>query len=320
MPFQPESKDWPHESAILLVHGVGNAQPGDYDDLVEEVRGCLGDAADRFAIYRLMYDSINDWFMEKTQFASLLGNALGFLRGKINVAGASDTMAEVIGDVLWPVMSGSARVVLREAYIAQLQQIVLDGIRAGVPAPDQQLHIICHSLGCFHTYEALHAAAGYKKYALRPATDGVRFANVIFMASPVKLIRSAAESISGIIPKRWSATLSDSGLEIPFEIRPATGRKMKSVRRCISITGSLDPVGGHFFREKAEWAYMKLDGQESIIDPQDALNIGSVQELKDLLAASLRERERPEIRINNPHSWMGYVTRHREELKQWIVG
>src|SRR5206468_1563786 len=49
--------------AVLLVHGVGNAQVGDYADLVQQVATILGaDAADT-PIYMLYYDQVNDWFV-----------------------------------------------------------------------------------------------------------------------------------------------------------------------------------------------------------------------------------------------------------------
>ena len=45
MPFQPMRQQWPSDHAILLVHGVGNARPGDYAALVQEVTTLLGDGA-----------------------------------------------------------------------------------------------------------------------------------------------------------------------------------------------------------------------------------------------------------------------------------
>ena len=41
--------------------------------------------------------------------------------------------------------------------------------------------------------------------------------------------------------------------------------------RCVAVTGDLDPIGGHFLRHKADWAYMSIqrtrDGLE-LVDPQ----------------------------------------------------
>lgn len=319
MSFETDKQDWPGESAILLVHGVGNAKRGDYGQLVAQVRAALGPEAQSFAVYRLMYDGINDWFAEKTQLATQLERALGFFSSRIDLPTVSNVMAEVVGDVLWPVLSQSARTVLREAYLAQLKQMVLDGIHAGVPARDQNLHIICHSLGCFHTYEALHAAAQFRSHALLPSTDQVRFRNVVFMASPVQLIRSVAESMGGLISKRWLATLDGDSLSVPGEVDLVTNEFIASIDRTVSIAGALDPVGGHFFRDKAAWAYMDIPGQESIIDSQDTLNINSPEELSQVLHSALREREPPDIRPNNPHSWSAYVDRHAEDIRQWFL-
>ena len=103
-----QSKVWPSNRALLLVHGVGNAKPGDYVELEAKVREALGPGAADFAIYQLFYDVINDWFAEKTQLAPKLEEVLGFLKGKLDPTTLSEAMVEVVGDVLWPVMSESA--------------------------------------------------------------------------------------------------------------------------------------------------------------------------------------------------------------------
>ncbi len=317
--FQVESKDWTGKSAVLLVHGVGNAKPGDYGDLVQEVRSLLGDKESEFAIYRLMYDGLHDWFAEKTQLADQLGPLLGAIGGRISATSIADTISEVVGDVLWPVLSSSARSVIREAYLAQLKQIVLDGNRCAVPTRRQKLHIICHSLGCFHTYEALHAAAAFPSHRLTPTEDAVRFQNVIFMASPVQLIRTLAGSMGATLPKRWLATLDSSGLSVPSRLRSSSNRRIKSVAQVVSMVGELDPVGGYFFRDRGDWAYMKLPGQVEIVDPQTILEIDTEVKLKDVLKSGLRSRSRPVLTVENPHSWMGYITRHRGEINQWLL-
>jgi hypothetical protein len=317
MPFQTQTIDWPADRAVLLVHGVGNARPGDYDNLVAAVKAALGADANRFAIYALYYDMFNDWFTEKTALADKIGGALGFLKGKLDGSALADTMAEFAGDVLWPVFSMSARTVIREAYLAQLKQIVQDGIKAGHRAKAQKLSIICHSLGCFHTYEALHTAARFPTHGLQPMTDGVRFQNVVYMASPVQLIRSVAFGLPGLVPKRWLATLDDGGLAQPNET--GMGRTVKSVKKWVSIAGELDPVGGHFQRRKAGWAYMTVDGQDSIIDSQSWLDLGDDTDLVAALKNAVRERAAPQIGINNPHSWEAYVNRHASYLHDWMV-
>ena len=311
------SQTWPSHRAILLVHGVGNAAPGDYQDLLRSVRQALGARADEFAFYMLFYDVINDWFAEKTQLANELQSVLGFLKSKLDASSLATTMVEVVGDVLWPVLSASARSAVRELYLAQLKQIVLDGL-AAVPSPrDMQVSIICHSLGCYHTYEALHAAARFPTHRLQPATHGMVFANVCYMASPVQLIRTLAGGLGSLVPKQWSATLDDAGLRIPSQ--SSFGQSVASVRNWVSITGRLDPVGGYFARTKADWAYMQVAGQHSLVDEQDWLNLGSDSDLESVLRAALRDRQPPQIAPNNPHSWTAYVDRHRQELGQWLL-
>lgn len=318
MPSKPQSLTWPSNRAVLLVHGVGNAKPGDYQDLVALVTQALGPDAGDFAIYQLFYNAINNWFKEKTALADRLQQMVTALKMGVNDTELSEALAEYAGDVLWPVMSTSARSAVRQAYLAQLKQIVLDGVDAGVLRVDQRITIIAHSLGCFYTYEVLHAAANLVSHRLQPRTHAVRFANVILMASPVQLIRSAGEVLGPAIPKKNDlAVCDDAGLAIPAETH--AGGQTTCTDNWISITGELDPVGGWFFRRKAPWAYMDIPGQTSIVDPQTLLNIGSKQDLAKLLAEAVFEKRPPDVSINNPHSWEGYVARHETELRQWLT-
>ncbi|MEZ4651901.1 MAG: hypothetical protein R3E97_24500 [Candidatus Eisenbacteria bacterium] len=317
MSYAPQSQEWRSDRALLLVHGVGNAAPGDYRILQERIRELLGDKAHDFAIYQLYYDSINDWFTEKTELRERIDSMLGIVSEGVPSGTIGDLLSEFIGDVLWPVLSQAARTAVREAYLAQLKQIVLDGIAAGHRPKRQKLSIVCHSLGCFHTYEALHAAAIDPSHGLQPATHGVRFQNVVYMASPVQLIRSVASRISGLVPSHQMATLAPEGLSLPGE--DALGMHVPSVNHWISITGSLDPIGGFFLRRKAEWAYMAVTGQLSIVDPQDGL-VRDDEELRVVFAKSLENADRPpEVEDKNPHSWVGYVVRHAPSLKEWMT-
>lgn len=318
MAFELQSQRWPAKRAILLVHGIGNSKKGDYTELVVEVKKMLGAEAEKTAIYQLWYDVVNDWFAAKTQLSSLISSAKAALTGKIDDAELGETIADSIGDVLWPVLSANARAAAREAYIAQLKQLVKDGIDSGVPSRSQKVSIICHSLGCFHTYEALHHVALFPSHFLQPASHEVRFENVIFMASPVQMIRTVADLMGNLVPnKRWLYAVQGDKLTIPSETS-AGGRVVPSVKRWVSITGDLDPVGGHFFRNKAPWAYMDVAGQVSLIDDQRVLvGITSKADLKRELAASLRERERPNITPTNPHSWEQYVIRNTSRLQEW---
>lgn len=309
---------WPSDRAVLLVHGIGNASPGDYALLLQGVRDALGPDADRTAIYQLFYDQVNDWFAAKTSLGQLLSQAVNALAGQINDPELGPSLAEVCGDVLWPVLVADARAAVREAYLAQLKQMVNDGVAAGVVSRDQKLSIICHSLGCFHTYEVLHHAALFPSHQLQP--PGVRFQNVIFMASPVQLIRTVASAMGSLVPnRRWLYTVQGDALSIPA-VQKLSGQPVTSVRNWISITGDLDPVGGHFFRSREPWAYMDLGAtQISLIDRQDALNISTKAQLAQALRASLRDREPPFITLGNPHSWENYVAGHAAELRQWIT-
>lgn len=318
MPLDLQSQAWRSDRAVLLVHGIGNAKPGDYTLLRQRVEAALGPAAADTAIYQLFYDQVNDWFAGKTQLGDLLTKATGALSSRIADPEIGQTVAEMCGDILWPVLVADARTAVREAYLRQLKQMVQDGMASGRAESDQRISIICHSLGCFHTYEVLHHAARTSSHRLRPASDGVRFSNVIFMASPVQLIRTVAEAMGNLVPnRRWLYSVQGDALSIPFE--ESELGPVRSVQRWVSITGDLDPVGGHFFRSRAEWATMKVDGQETFVDTQSALNIASKQQLTQALAASLRSHAPPDIRPTNPHSWENYVDGHAAQLRTWLT-
>lgn len=320
MSWKPQRQQWPGRRALLLVHGIGNAHEGDYTELLARVRHALGDMADDVAIYQLWYDQINDWFAAKNNLGDLFTQAITALRREIDDDDLGPALADVLGDVLWPVLVSDARAAVREAYLYQLKAMVQDGVAAGIAPSDQRLSIICHSLGCFHTYEALHHAARYPSHELQPATHGVRFENVIFMASPVMLIRSVAMAMGGLVPNRqWLYTIKDDALSVPGETT-LFGEHVRSVERWISITGALDPVGGHFFRKAAPWAVMRVAGEpDPIVVDQQALNINTKAELVATLKASLRDREPPHIAANNPHSWEAYVDAEAEQIRGWLA-
>ena len=315
---EPESLTWTSDRAVLLVHGIGNAQPGDYKELKAGVEAALGAGAADTAIYQLFYDQVNDWFAAKSQLGTLLTQAVSALSGKIADPEVGESIADSIGDVLWPVLVADARTAVREAYLAQLKQVVADGNAAGIRTRDQKLTIICHSLGCFHTYEVLHHAAITASHRLRPASEGVRFANVVFMASPVQLIRTVAEAMGSLVPnRRWLYAVQGDLLSIPGETT-VSGRRVSSVDRWVSITGKLDPVGGWFFRKKADWASMSVDGQETYLDEQNTFNVSTKAEwaaaLKPVVAGG-----KPKIAPTNPHSWEQYVANHATRLHDWIL-
>jgi hypothetical protein len=308
--------------ALLFVHGIGNARPGDYDYLLPKLKSIAGKDPD-FPVYFLYYDAINDWFKEKTQVKTVIESLAAQVAGKYGIQGAvAEVVSEYLGDILWPVLSASARDAVLTAFLAQMQRIVLDGIDAGFPPDFQELNIVCHSLGCFHTYEALHAMVRKPEHHLHPVKDGVRFQNVIFMASPVKLIRSSASALS-LLVKDGLACTEGNDLSCSSD-KTLSGQDQAIVKHWAGITGALDPVGGHWLRKKIAWAYMDVPsgpgfkGQESWIDSQDWLKADSDDELRGLLWNSLAERKAGRIPIQDPHSWGEYIVRHGTELKGWL--
>ncbi len=320
--FQVVSQDWTgKKGALLLVHGIGNSQQGEDQTILNTLEVILGDQINDFAVYQLHYDGINDWFKEKSDFESDIQKAANFFRQNIVNADLADTISEYVGDVIWPILSQSARSALRTAYLRQLQQVVADGLAAGIAARRQNISIVCHSLGCFHTYEALHAAAKFKEHKLQPITNGVRFKNVIFMASPVKLIRSVAGALGKTVSKRWLATLDPAGLVQPSET--IDGISIKSIKKTISIVGTLDPVGGYFLNKRADWAFMDLPGQLTIENQQLALGT-SLATLKKALDISEPANinlsdARPVFGAKNPHDWSAYINNNGDELRNSLT-
>ena len=43
MPFERQTKDWPSDRALMLVHGVGDYKPGDYEVLKQALAKGGGD-------------------------------------------------------------------------------------------------------------------------------------------------------------------------------------------------------------------------------------------------------------------------------------
>lgn len=323
MPPRVQSQRWPSDRAILFVHGIGNANVGDYNALVAQIEQILGADATRFAVYFLYYDEINDWFAAKTSAGVGIQQLIGAIRSKSASATTPElgnAIAEFAGDVLWPILAADARTAIRDTYLNQLRQIVRDGEDSAVAPRNQRVSIIAHSLGCFHTYEALWEAATDAGQGLSPARWGVQLENVIYMASPVQLISTVAKGIDVAIPNRDRLhSVSAPTLESPFETNVA-GKAIPSARRTVSITGSLDPVGGHFFGARAAWAYMNLPAQESYVDEQKLLG-DQPQEalLSAVLHAALRDDGPPAITPANPHDWSAYVRRHGEQIRGWLL-
>ena len=322
----PVSQKWPGDRAILFVHGVGNSTPGSYAPLVDQVKKILGADANNIAIYFFYYDQVNEWFSQKQQAAlafTKVSQYLSQLFGNIPNLTTSTTLGNAAagfgGDVIWPVLLADGRLAVRASLLAQMQQVLADGIASGVSAVDQRVSIIGHSMGCFHVYEALSYAAITPSQGLAPATTGNQYANVILMASPVQLIRTVASNLGAAVPQRESIyTVSKPSLDMPSQAG-ADGTPMSITSKLISITGNLDPVGGYFFRH--QYAYMSIPGQVSYVDQQQVASVGGNSEelsLASLLQSALQNDGAPTITPDNPHDWSAYITRHADDLKGWL--
>ena len=307
MPFQPQTMVWPGTRAILLVHGIGDASTGKDNafplDVLEEV---LGDDAASVAIYRVNYDFINDWLATKVQFQAGITALKTALKLKLGTEDTDATIAEYAGDVLWPVLSPDLRLAVRDALLAQLEQVQLDrgesALSRGVDPLEYEISIVAHSLGCFHTYEVLTAAAQEPSHALRPASDLFTLHSVILMASPVQLIRTVGGAIAAFIPDKGTLATLAQPLAIPSETRK--GKVVPCTTDFMSITGSHDPVGGHLLGKRLDWAYMDIPGQHSVIVPQQALNIDTKAGTAQALAKAFATGG---PKVNDPHSWSAYI-------------
>lgn len=315
MPFVPQSLPWPGTRAILMVHGIGDASAGKTGSFPEDaLRSILGADAATTAIYRLSYDFINDWLDTKVNFAAGVSALKATLSVQLGGAATDIAIAEYAGDVLWPVLSVDLRFAIRDAYLSQLQQIQLDRDRAADARGDNPLKygvsILAHSLGCFHTYEVLTAAAAEPSHHLRPASDLVTYDSVILMASPVQIIRTIGGAIGGLIPDIASVASLSQPLQIPAELR--RGRTVRCTKKFVSVTGTHDPVGGHVLGKRLSWAYMNIPGQKSIVVPQRGLSINSAEQTAQALAAAFGPGG---PLSNDPHSWTAYVAGQESLLR-----
>lgn len=319
-------KKWTSNRAVLFVHGIGNTTAANYQGMELRLREILGADSGQVTYYGYAYDKYNDMFKDKAQATVKLTQAI---QETIPIEGidkaAGEAIAEFLLDVLWPIAVEDARLFIQADYLKTLQQIVKDGTESGFPAANQKISIICHSLGCFQTFEILHRCAREPKEGLTPATHGVHFENVIFMASPVQLIRTIAGKLLTI--PRGLACLENGPLRAPSQTSTnLQGASIQnySVRNWISITGDLDPVGGHWLGKKLKSFYMDVPavntfgGQRSIIDEEKLFNIKT---LKDwlLLMADIAQKKKAGSPVNDPHSWNEYINRHAQDLKKWLL-
>ena len=317
MPFIPQSLNWPSDHAILLVHGIGNASLGAQGAFpLDTLRNSLGSQSHDAAIYTVNYDFINDWAATKIDFAAAIGVMKKTVCERLGSDDVADALADYIGDVLWPVLSASIRFAVRDALVAQLAQIGVDRTEAalarGHDPLDYKISIVAHSLGCYHTYEALWAIATEPRYQLMPRSDRFTFKSVILMASPVQLIRTVAGAIKAIVPDVATVAALSHELAIPAETH---GSKVTpSTSHFISVCGTKDPVGGHLLGDRLPWAFMDLPGQELVVDTQQILNISSRAELGTALRAA-RTSAGPGVQVSDPHSWTSYIAHHGDLLR-----
>lgn len=320
MTFQPESLQWPERRAIVLIHGVGSYAKADYKKLLAALEAAVGAGQWRkIAVYTALYDVFNDWVAEKLRCAALVGELVDRLKFHFDSDALGRVAAEGAGDVVWPVLSLDARHALRGAIIAQLQRVVLDGDRAGLRRAQQKITIICHSLGCFHTFEALSAMAKDPRHRLQPVEDAVQFDNVMMFASPVQLIRTVSGWLGRLVPETDDlASLVGHDLSLPGEPN-MVGRFIPSTRRLVSITGDLDPVGGHLMKKKLGWAYMDIAGQESHVDEQTLAGPLTRPAMAQAIRAALQDPKGLAFKPDNPHDWVAYVERNGGLVSECVL-
>lgn len=318
MSFTPLSQPWPSNRALILVHGIGDYSAASYEPLLAALKAAVGaDAWAQTAVYPLVYEQFNDMMAAKLSAAAELSKVVEHLTDRFGGDDIGKVAAEYAGDVIWPVLAVDARSAIRDAILEQLGVVVRDGHRAGVRRSRARISIVAHSLGCFHVYEALSAAATDERYRLQPGTDGAQFESVVLMASPVQLIRSVAKRLGKIVPSRSDLyCLGGETLALPGQVDDAEDF-IPSMRKLVSLTGTLDPVGGYLLRRRLGWAYMEIPEQLSIIDEQAQLQIEGAAALRDALNVSPRtDGSAPPI--PNPHDWVGYVARNATDLQEWL--
>jgi hypothetical protein len=316
MTFTPTSLRWPGRRAVLLVHGIGNASLGQAGAFpLDALKRALGDQEPNVAIYTVNYDFINDWLDRKVDLGAGITALKAACAFKLGNAATDTAIAEAMGDVLWPILSPDLRLAVRDALIAQLDQIHSDRVEScflnGDEEPlDYRVSIVAHSLGCFHTYEVLHAIASEPAHNLRPASDLMTFDAITLMASPVQLIRTVAGAVSAFVPDIGTLASLARPLAIPSEKKGS--KTVSCTLDFLSITGSHDPVGGHLLGQKLDWAYMDIPGQHSTIVSQLALNIDTRNTTALALAGGVAAGG---VQVKDPHSWGGYIDSQAKQLR-----
>ena len=88
----------------------------------------------------------------------------------------------------------------------------------------------------------------------------------------------------------------------------------------VSLTGTMDPVGGHLLGDRLDWAYMTIDDPafEPKIQPQQLATTAADRATFVALLRSLLNRRDPGLSLDNPHSWESYVSSNAGDIARWL--
>ena len=316
-----QSQRWPQNKALLFIHGVGNVSPGGYAEVAEQIQNRLGDRTNEYALYFLYYNQLADGDAAQNESALTYARVVNGISNKLPHSKLSTVVADFVGDVLRPTLGASARVSARTAVLNQLRQLRDDGVASGVPAAQQHISVIAHSVGCFHLYEALSHAATDKNERLGPLSAQFVLEHLVMMASPLQLMRTIGKALGPALVNGNSIyAVSQPTLGIPAEVG-ANNALVSCAKHVVSITGELDPIGGYFFRDAMTDAYMTLPGQTWFVDEQHVTATRASEDLSlaDIFQNALRDGSVPYIATDNPHNWAAYMQRHSDDIKSWLL-
>jgi hypothetical protein len=97
------------------------------------------------------------------------------------------------------------------------------------------------------------------------------------------------------------------------------GQFVPYMRRLLSITGDLDPVGGYLWRRKLDWAYMDIPGTDRYVEPQQIAGLESDDDLASMTQRAMQSGQHWTMQPNNPHDWVHYVEHNAERLRHWML-
>ena len=240
-------------TTVVWVHGMGDTRAR-YSGVLREaflaaLPEHLREEPDIVAIRHaeIFYENINDQIAEKIQ---VVDAKLGAIIGSIPLPVAGDlstlepAITDAFGDVFSLWLSAGARDWVLRQMTLQMLEILQSARDEGVPAGRHRLHIICHSLGTFVTYEFLHFA----KNARGIDVYDLAFSNV-FMFAPVMALMKSLKA--GRIFHGFDLAIAHP-LDKPRVIDVATGtpitnvRKLWAYRHVFDPFASLIPVTGPF--------------------------------------------------------------------------